>query len=122
MMDLPCEFAAVDMLDVLGTNRLNVTRNIEKWQLDENGVKKVFAGRNREQRDLAHDSHHPDIETLHENGVHAVQIDAERFDEWLDTHEFTFANFVSTVCAVVLSARMDCMCAVRAVVRLVSTT
>ena len=30
MLDLPCEFAAIDMLDVLGTNRFNVTKNIEK--------------------------------------------------------------------------------------------
>jgi Endoplasmic Reticulum-Golgi Intermediate Compartment (ERGIC) len=30
MLDLPCEFAAVDVLDVLGTNRANVTKSIDK--------------------------------------------------------------------------------------------
>lgn len=34
MLDLPCEFAAIDMLDVLGTNRFNVTKNIEKVERD----------------------------------------------------------------------------------------
>ena len=37
MVDLPCEYAAVDVLDVLGTNAQNVTRNIEKWNLDKDG-------------------------------------------------------------------------------------
>ena len=30
MLDLPCKFAVVDVLDVLGTNRMNVSKNIEK--------------------------------------------------------------------------------------------
>lgn len=37
MLDLPCEYAAVDVLDVLGTNQQNVTKNIEKWNLDKDG-------------------------------------------------------------------------------------
>ena len=28
--------------DVLGTNTQNLTKNVEKWQLDENGVKRIF--------------------------------------------------------------------------------
>jgi hypothetical protein len=30
LLDLPCRFAVVDVLDVLGTNRMNVSKNIEK--------------------------------------------------------------------------------------------
>jgi hypothetical protein len=30
LLDLPCRFAVVDILDVLGTNRMNVSKNIEK--------------------------------------------------------------------------------------------
>jgi hypothetical protein len=37
MLDVPCEFATVDVLDVLGTNQQNVTRNIQKWNLDKDG-------------------------------------------------------------------------------------
>jgi uncharacterized protein YpiB (UPF0302 family) len=28
---LQCDYASVDVWDVLGTNRQNVTKNIEKW-------------------------------------------------------------------------------------------
>ncbi len=44
MLDLPCRFAVVDVLDVLGTNRMNVSKNIEKWNLDETGRRRFFQG------------------------------------------------------------------------------
>ncbi len=28
---LPCDYVSVDVWDVLGTNKQNVTKNIEKW-------------------------------------------------------------------------------------------
>jgi hypothetical protein len=33
---LSCEFASVDVSDVLGTNRLNVTKTIRKFSIDSN--------------------------------------------------------------------------------------
>merc|ERR1719461_717805 len=33
LLDLPCEFAAVDVLDAFGWERLNVTANIQKERL-----------------------------------------------------------------------------------------
>jgi len=44
MLDVPCEFATVDILDVLGTNQQNVTKNIEKWNLDQNAQRRMFQG------------------------------------------------------------------------------
>lgn len=44
MLDVPCEFATVDVLDVLGTNQQNVTKNIEKWNLDQNAQRRMFQG------------------------------------------------------------------------------
>ena len=41
MLDLQCDYAAVDVVDVLGTNSMNVTKNVEKWQLDEMGKRTV---------------------------------------------------------------------------------
>lgn len=36
MMSLPCELTSIDVLDVLGTNRVNVTKNIIKvWPLSQ---------------------------------------------------------------------------------------
>merc|ERR1719446_278200 len=64
MMDLACDYASIDVYDVLGTNTQNITKNVEKWQLDENGIKRIFSGRNREQKDINHDTHHPDIDVF----------------------------------------------------------
>jgi len=55
MLDLQCDYAAVDVVDVLGTNSMNVSKNVEKWQLDETGKRMIFQGRNREQKTIRHD-------------------------------------------------------------------
>ena len=62
MLDLQCDFAAVDVVDVLGTNSMNVTKNVEKWQLDETGKRMIFQGRNREQKAIQHDE--PNSESM----------------------------------------------------------
>lgn len=67
VMDLPCEFAVIDVVDVLGSRNDNVTKNINKWQVDAEGVRKQFQGRNLEQRDIIHDEHH-NMEELAANG------------------------------------------------------
>ena len=89
---MPCEFATIDVKDVLGTRQDNVTKNINKWQVDETGIKSAYGALNHEQPDLMHDIHH-DLEELHANGVHAVPMDEANFDSWLDQHTFTFVNF-----------------------------
>ena len=33
VMDMPCEYATIDVVDVLGSRYDNVTRNINKWQV-----------------------------------------------------------------------------------------
>lgn len=97
VMDLPCEFAMIDVVDVLGTRNDNVTKNINKWQIDENGVRRNYEGRNLEQKDLAHDEHH-DLVALHSNGVHAVPVDQASFEPWIATHHYTFVNFYAPWC------------------------
>lgn len=67
LMDIPCEFAIIDAVDVLGTRKDNITKNINKWQVDARGVKRNYEGRNMEQRDLLHDVHH-DLTALKSNG------------------------------------------------------
>ena len=89
LMDLHCDYAAVDVVDVLGTNSMNVTSHIDKWLLNSDGVRMLFHGRNREQKDIAHDDHlHPDIETLHENGEHAVPVGDKSFDQFVGENPY----------------------------------
>ena len=71
MLDLPCDFAAVDVVDIIGTNRMNITKNVDKWSVDADGRRALYKGRNKEARSLKHDDHH-DLEELHANGVHVT--------------------------------------------------
>lgn len=97
MLDLQCEYATVDVVDVLGTNSMNVTKNVEKWQLDGAGRRMIFQGRNREQKAINHDKHQ-DIHELHKNGIHAVQVDEANFDSFLSDHPYVFVNFFAPWC------------------------
>jgi thiol-disulfide isomerase/thioredoxin len=98
MLDLQCDYAAVDVVDVLGTNSMNVTKNVEKWQLDETGKRMIFQGRNREQKAIQHDEHHPEIHELHKNGVHAISLDETSFDTYLSENPYVFVNFFAPWC------------------------
>jgi len=96
---LHCDYVSVDVWDVLGTNKQNVTKNVEKWQVDEKGNRRSFSGRNREARELKYEDHHETLAELHENGVHVAEIDTkEHFDEFLKQHEMTFLNFYAPWC------------------------
>ena len=92
LMDLHCDFVSVDVCDTLGTNRQNVTKNIEKWQLDEDGQRRIFSGRNREQREVVHEEHEETLQELHEDGEQAVELTPESFDAFLQGHEMAFID------------------------------
>ena len=95
IMDLHCDYVSVDVWDALGTNRQNVTKNIDKWQLDDAGVRRIFAGRNREGRELSHDEHsEKNIQDVHEEhgGEMAPHLTDETFDEFVKAHEMAFVD------------------------------
>ena len=92
LMDLHCDFVSVDVWDTLGTNRQNVTKNIEKWQLDESGQRRIFSGRNRQQREVEHEEHQETLEEMHENGEQAVELDPSNFKNFVQEHEMAFID------------------------------
>lgn len=92
LMDLHCDFVSVDVWDTLGTNRQNVTKNIEKWQLDEDGQRRIFSGRNREQREVVHEEHDETLAELHEDGEQAVELSPDSFEQFLKDHEMAFID------------------------------
>jgi len=98
LMDLHCDYVSVDVWDTLGTNRQNVTKNIEKWQLDESGQRRIFSGRNREQREVVHEEHEETLQELHEDGVQAVELTPETFQGFLDGHEMAFIDMYAPWC------------------------
>jgi len=96
---LQCDYVSVDVWDVLGTNRQNVTKNVEKWQVDESGNRRSFSGRNRETRELKYEQHAETLEELHENGVHAVAILSQpHYEEFMRVHDMAMVNFYAPWC------------------------
>lgn len=96
--DLECEYASVDVWDVLGTNRQNVTKNVVKWSVDENGERLRFAGKNREMREVKEEEHEETLEELHENGVHATPLNSRTFERFIEHHERVFVDFFAPWC------------------------
>eukprot|EP00636_Phaeomonas_parva_P006236 CAMPEP_0118851804 /NCGR_PEP_ID=MMETSP1163-20130328/1085_1 /TAXON_ID=124430 /ORGANISM="Phaeomonas parva, Strain CCMP2877" /LENGTH=472 /DNA_ID=CAMNT_0006784193 /DNA_START=199 /DNA_END=1617 /DNA_ORIENTATION=+ len=100
MLDMPCEYATVDMTDMLGTRRANVTKHVEKWNLDEEGNRIGFHGRNVAQRGIRHDSDSlPSLDEMHKNGIHAPEVtnpEFRRFKE--DKNQITVVAFIAPWC------------------------
>lgn len=92
-MDLHCDYVAVDVWDSIGTNRQNVTKNVEKWQLDSDGKRRIFSGRNRETREVKHQEHSLSLSDMHINGEHVTQLDRGTYDEFLKQNDLVFINF-----------------------------
>lgn len=99
MLDLNCDYVSVDVWDALGTNRQNVTKNVEKWQLSEDGDVRLFSGRNREMREVKHDEHDQTLEEMHEtDGVHAVDLTEANWDEFLEKNPMAFVDMFAPWC------------------------
>lgn len=98
MMDLNCDFAAIDVVSFLGTKQENVTKNVQKWAVDSNGVQQTVLHRNKRQHDivLSDPKVTKTIEELHDNGVHAVDLDEKSFNFALEEHEFVFVDFFAS--------------------------
>ena len=94
MMDLPCRYAVIDVISVLGTQQ-NVTKHVTKWDVSGEGVRQRYQGRNKEQHDiqLYDPAVGTDIEEFHEDGEDAISLDAKTFEYAKNTHEFLFVDF-----------------------------
>eukprot|EP00518_Triparma_eleuthera_P001897 CAMPEP_0182454244 /NCGR_PEP_ID=MMETSP1319-20130603/968_1 /TAXON_ID=172717 /ORGANISM="Bolidomonas pacifica, Strain RCC208" /LENGTH=274 /DNA_ID=CAMNT_0024652245 /DNA_START=9 /DNA_END=830 /DNA_ORIENTATION=+ len=95
---LHCDYLSVSVWDALGTNKQNITKNVEKWQLDSEGKKRIFSGRNKEQREVKHDTHDKSFQEMHENGVQAVDVQESTFDSFLHEKENAFVDFYAPWC------------------------
>lgn len=100
MMDLKCEYTVVDVVSVLGTDQ-NVTQHVTKFQIDAEGIRQRFHGRNKKQDDIImHDREVTEtIEELHENGEDAISLDADTFTYAKHENEFLFVDFYASWCS-----------------------
>jgi thiol-disulfide isomerase/thioredoxin len=99
MLDLHCDYVSVDVWDALGTNRQNVTKNVEKWQISESGEDRQYSGRNREQRAVTHEEHDKTLEEMHEeDGVHAIDLTDANWESFHEEHEMAFVDLYAPWC------------------------
>ena len=100
MMDLKCDWAVIDVVSVLGTDQ-NVTAHVTKWNIDANGVRQGYRGRNRNQKDIdLFDSTVTEtIEELHENGEDAISLDETTLDFFKKEYDYLFVDFYASWCS-----------------------
>ena len=104
LLDLHCDYVSVDVWDALGTNKQNVTKNVDKWQLDQEGTRRIFSGRNRDVREVQHEQHEEGaLAALQADGVHAIDLTKENFDEFMKENPMAFVDmfapwYVSFLC------------------------
>jgi thiol-disulfide isomerase/thioredoxin len=100
MLDLRCDWAVIDVVSVLGTDQ-NVTAHVTKWDVDANGLKRTYKGRNRNQKDidLFDESVMETIEELHENGEDAISLDPEMLEYYKKEHDYVFVDFYASWCS-----------------------
>jgi len=92
--DMPCRFATVDVSDMTGTKRHNVTKNVDKWRLDHAGRNLGFYEHKEiEYVDDAADVPMPDSEA--ESHLLDSHDDMEGF---LDEHHLVMVNFHAPWC------------------------
>jgi hypothetical protein len=64
VLDLPCEYVSLDVVDVLGTRKESITQNVNKWAINGDSQIQGYMGRNDDlNQKLGHDEHH-DLEEV----------------------------------------------------------
>lgn len=108
--DVPCEYLSVDVSDMTGTNRHNISKDILKWRLDSRGhmIEHTVAVAARTVAEAAHaDSHEthggafdvfdPDDYEPPDTNL-SESLTEEAFPGFLKQHELTMVNFFAPWC------------------------
>lgn len=91
---LPCQFASLDVRDVIGTNRMNITTNIRKWKLTAHGEE-----RSAEMTETASAPKHEVDDKHPEDPVDKAQVlSNNNFDSFITTNELVLVNFYAPWC------------------------
>jgi thiol-disulfide isomerase/thioredoxin len=100
MMDLKCDYATIDVVSVLGTQQ-NVTQHVQKYPIDQLGVRRSYQQRNKQQHDvqLFDANVQETIEELHADGEDAVSLDEHTFNIALEENEYVFVDFFASWCS-----------------------
>nr|ACN34146.1 unknown [Zea mays] len=91
---LSCEFASVDVSDVLGTNRLNITKTVRKYSIDRNLVPTGSEFHPGPIPIL--NKHGDDVEEDHVDG--AFSLSSRNFDSFSHQYPVLVVNFYAPWC------------------------
>lgn len=91
---LSCEFASVDVSDVLGTNRLNITKTVHKYSIDANLRP---TGTEFQSGPISNVVKHDD-EVDEEYGEGSVSLNERNFDRVAHMHSILVVNFYAPWC------------------------
>lgn len=92
---LSCEFASVDISDVLGTNRLNLTKTVRKFPIDSN---LKLTGPQFVSEPLTEDvKHDEEIDEEHAEG--AIPLNARNFERASHEFDLLVVNFYAPWCS-----------------------
>jgi thiol-disulfide isomerase/thioredoxin len=100
MMDLKCDFCVVDVVSVLGTDQ-NVTAHVTKWQMDAEGVRQRYQGRNKQQKDIVlfDNTVTETLEELYVNGEDAISLDEQTLLFSKNEQDYLFVDFYASWCS-----------------------
>ncbi|KAL6999353.1 Protein disulfide-isomerase 5-4 [Sarracenia purpurea var. burkii] len=91
---LSCEFASVDVSDVLGTNRLNITKTVRKYPIDSNLKPTGFEYRSGPiSRIIKHDD-----EVDEEHAEASISLAERNFESVANRHSILAINFYAPWC------------------------
>eukprot|EP00401_Gymnodinium_catenatum_P030103 CAMPEP_0117459772 /NCGR_PEP_ID=MMETSP0784-20121206/1654_1 /TAXON_ID=39447 /ORGANISM="" /LENGTH=464 /DNA_ID=CAMNT_0005253403 /DNA_START=73 /DNA_END=1467 /DNA_ORIENTATION=+ len=102
MLDMACDHVTVGVWDAFGTERMNITRNIQKQRIDHRGQEKGHAYTDDELVELEFSDTSFTKEELAELdsdwSSSSDQFKHENFQMVVDSHDFTFVNFYADWC------------------------
>mmetsp|Transcript_20091 Transcript_20091/g.43614 ORF Transcript_20091/g.43614 Transcript_20091/m.43614 type:complete len:479 (+) Transcript_20091:134-1570(+) len=104
LYDVQCDFVSVDVWDTLGTDLQNVTKDITKWTIDDEGTRQKFHGRNKHERALAHEDHSKtalqDISNANigEELHYSTDLSPENLKEFYKEHNLAMVDYFAPWC------------------------
>uniref|UniRef100_K3XBV9 Thioredoxin domain-containing protein n=1 Tax=Globisporangium ultimum (strain ATCC 200006 / CBS 805.95 / DAOM BR144) TaxID=431595 RepID=K3XBV9_GLOUD len=93
--DLPCEFASVDVSDMTGTRKHNMTKNIYKIRIDHKGRHVGLANEEQLQPVYADDAEYGE---LPESDAVVTMLDENTFEPFLKEHHYVAVDYYAPWC------------------------
>lgn len=102
MLDMACDYVTVGVWDAFGTERMNITRNIQKQRIDHKGAEKGHPYTEDELIELEFSDKSFTKEELASLDADwsssSDQFKHDDFQSVIDAHDFTFVNFYADWC------------------------